>query len=388
MSRKKRQRARARKKKTVAKKKLTRQVKRAASDGNISAKEVRKIKNLKKKSGSKLSIKKTVKETVSTRSKKGRSTTVGKGAAKGLKINKKGLKKINNTKPKEKPKGRKPDPDDPTDTTKPTDETVDPTNETVDPTDETVEPEEPEEEIEEIEEIPEGELGEYDKNTLYQGGKLQEYADDMAKWYRKNQPLFKENFAQRMQIEKFRGRGKDFDKSLAGKYLKAEEKGKGAKRDFMKSLRKPLDSFIDKSMKSGNKHYNTFTKSGDDVSFKIPSRKDRVSNAFRDPITAAAKNLGASTSPGDTMKRIKSASNANPGNKKDLFGYKQSGAKQLGINVPTPKDIRDDMPEMPKAPVTKKGRYDRKVYGRRGRRMNIKSAETAIPKVTLKSNDS
>ena len=123
--RKKAKRPSSRKRKQVAKKKLARQVKRAASDGKVTAKEVRKIKALKKKSGSKLSIKKTVKNTVASRNKKGRSTTVGKGAAKGLKINKKGRGKINN--PKEEPKGRKPDPTDET-TTEPTDKTKEPTD--------------------------------------------------------------------------------------------------------------------------------------------------------------------------------------------------------------------------------------------------------------------
>jgi len=112
--RKKARRPSATKRKQVAKKKLARQVKRAASDGKVTAKEVRKIKALKKKSGSNLSIKKTVKNTVAERNKKGRSTTVGSGAAKGLKINKKGRGKINN--PKEEPKGRKPDPTDETTT--------------------------------------------------------------------------------------------------------------------------------------------------------------------------------------------------------------------------------------------------------------------------------
>ena len=189
-------------------------------------------------------------------------------------------------------------------------------------------------------------IGNYNKNNVFDQGVLDSVEEAAERRLNRNKREWEKTDIDTLRIDskkalKYRN-SDSFKESLAGQWANSNY---GQKGQLLKSLQSPIYEQVARQQNPNYDPFNTFfiTKEGE-LSNRLPSKRNRVDNQFTESTKRLAKELGvpANTSTNATIGRIEKLKTRNPSN---LTGYKAKGEKELGINIKSKKELRDDIGE-------------------------------------------
>lgn len=128
-----------------------------------------------------------------------------------------------------------------------------------------------------------------------------------------------------------------YNKKVAAEYNNEVAKGTAAK--WVKDLAKPITKQIDNT---ANKPFATAVNDNGTVSFKLPDRKDRIKNDYKDSVHEAAKGLGAKAKDNNISNYVDSIKATTKKNATRLRDFKDAGDALLPTSDKSDAALREE----------------------------------------------